>query len=72
MSSTKSRPKIIDRRMRAPWETAGAASAFERAMEKARWILENHHPEPLPEDVLARIDDIVKQAEAESGLKPGE
>lgn len=68
----QSRPEIIDRRMRGVWEAAGATTAYERAMAKARWILDNHHPKPLPEEVLARIRGIVEQAEAELGIQPGE
>lgn len=68
----QSKPEIIDRKMRGAWEASGATSAYDRAIEKARWILANHHPEPLPDDVLARIRDIVEQAEAEIGIEPGE
>jgi trimethylamine--corrinoid protein Co-methyltransferase len=68
----QSRPEIIDRRMRGVWEAAGATTAYERAMAKARWILENHHPEPLPDDVITRIRQIVEQAEAELRIESGE
>ena len=68
----QSRPEVIDRRMRATWEAAGATSAYDRALEKARWILANHRPEPLPEDVLKAIRDIVTTTEAESKIKTGE
>ena len=61
----QSRPVFIDRRMRGAWEAAGGTTAYERAMAKARWILDNHQPEPLPDQVLSTIRDIVKQAEAE-------
>ena len=68
----QSRPEVIDRKMRGVWEAAGATTAYERAMEKARWILDNHHPKPLPDEVLAKIRGIVEQAEAELGIQPGE
>ena len=68
----QSRPEIIDRRMRGVWEAAGATTAYERAMAKARWILDNHHPEPLPDDVVVRIRQIVEQAEAELRIEPGD
>jgi trimethylamine--corrinoid protein Co-methyltransferase len=68
----QSRPEVIDRKMRGVWEAAGATTAYERAMEKARWILDNHHPEPLPDKVLATIRSIVEQAEAEIGIETGE
>jgi len=66
---TQSKPEIIDRRTRDVWETAGSTTAYERATEKAQWILENHKPEPLPDDVLARIRSIVVEAEKEMGVK---
>lgn len=68
----QSRPEIMDRRMRSSWEAAGATSAYDRALQKARWILANHQPEPLPETVLNTIRDIVLQAEAELGTITGE
>jgi trimethylamine--corrinoid protein Co-methyltransferase len=68
----QSKPEILDRRMRSSWEAAGATSAYDRALQKARWILANHQPEPLPERVLNTIRDIVLQAEAEAGKITGE
>jgi len=35
------------------------------AREKVTWILENHHPEPLPGDVQSEIDRILNAAEKE-------
>ena len=68
----QSRPEMIDRRMRDVWEAAGATTAYDRALEKARWILANHQPEPLPEAVLNKIRDIVIQTEAEVKTETGE
>jgi trimethylamine---corrinoid protein Co-methyltransferase len=68
----QSRPEMIDRRMREAWQTAGATSAYERALEKARWILANHRPEPLPDPVLKTIRDIVAKAEAQLSTQTGE
>jgi trimethylamine--corrinoid protein Co-methyltransferase len=68
----QSRPEIIDRRMRGVWEAAGATSAYERALEKARWILANHRPDPLPDEVLNAIRNIVEQTEAELKTETGE
>jgi len=63
----QSRPEIIDRRMRSAWEEAGATTAYERAVEKARWILANHQPEPLADKVLAKIRSIVQETEQALG-----
>lgn len=66
---SQSRSELIDRRMRAGWEKAGATSAYERALAKARWILENHRPEPLPDEVRAKIRAIVVETEREMGIE---
>ena len=65
---SQSRPELIDRNMRSDWKEAGATSAYDRAMQKVKWILENHRPDPLPVEVLARIRSIVKETEA--GCRP--
>ncbi len=64
----QSKPELIDRKMRLSWESAGATTAYERAVSKAKWILENHHPSPLPDEVLATIRNIVLEAEKELGI----
>ncbi len=66
----QSRPELFDRKMRGEWEASGATSAYDRALEKARWILAHHCPEPLPDDVLATIRKIVEQTEQEMGMIP--
>jgi len=66
---TQSQPKLIDRRIREDWQAAGATDIYQRALEEARYILENHKPDPLPDDVLAAIRSIVEEAEAELGIR---
>ena len=61
----QSRAVLIDRKTRAAWESEGAASAYHRAREKARWILDHHHPAPLPDQVAAEIRSIVAETEKE-------
>jgi len=65
---TQSQPKLIDRRMREDWQAAGGTDIYQRALEEARYILENHKPDPLPDDVVAAIRSIVEEAEAELGI----
>jgi trimethylamine--corrinoid protein Co-methyltransferase len=65
---SQSQPKLIDRRTREDWEAAGRTDLYQRALEKARWILENHKPEPLSDDALSAIRSIVQAAEAELGI----
>lgn len=65
---SQSQPKLIDRRMREDWVKEGSTDIYQRALEQARFILENHKPDPLPEDVLAAIRSIVEEAEEELGV----
>jgi len=61
----QSQPGFIDRSIREEWEQSGGSDIYQRATEKARDILENHKPEPLPDNVLATMRSIVEDAEAE-------
>jgi trimethylamine--corrinoid protein Co-methyltransferase len=65
----QSDPELIDRKMRGKWEKAGSLSAYDRAMVKVRYILENHTPKPLPDEVLATIRSIVTDTEKEMGIE---
>jgi trimethylamine--corrinoid protein Co-methyltransferase len=62
---SQSQPKLIDRRTREDWEASGKTDMYQRAMEEVRYILENHKPDPLPDEVLAKLRLIVEEAEAE-------
>ncbi len=62
---SQSRAELLDRQTREVWEKAGATSAYERAVAKAKWILENHTPDPLPDDVLDKIRAIIVDTEKE-------
>jgi trimethylamine--corrinoid protein Co-methyltransferase len=70
--SSQSRPELIDRKMRDAWEKAGATSAYERANAKAKWILENHNPEPLSNEIVDRIRTIIDETEKEMEIKKGD
>ena len=65
---SQSQPRLIDRNMREDWEAAGRTDIHQRAMEHARFILENHKPDPLPESTLATMRAIVEETEAELGV----
>ena len=60
-----SQPELIDRRVREDWEARGSSDMYQRAMEKARGLLETHQPEPLPDDVLKQVRSIVDKADRE-------
>ena len=65
---SQSTPELIDRKSREVWESAGATTAHQRAVEKVKYILENHTPLPLPKKVLVKIRSIVEETEAEMGI----
>jgi len=66
----QSQPTLIDRRMREDWQADGSTDLHQRATEKARQILETHQPEPLPDNVLAKLRSIIEEAEEELGIDP--
>jgi trimethylamine--corrinoid protein Co-methyltransferase len=57
-------PRLFDRRNRAGWETGGSLTLGERARAKVLDILENRQPPPLDEAVSARLDAVLRRAEA--------
>ena len=64
----QSRSELIDRRNRGKWEKDGASDSYARASQKARYILENHRPDPLPDRAINQIRKIVTQTEREMGV----
>mgnify|MGYP001828768218 CR=1 FL=1 len=64
----QSRSELIDRRDRGNWEEDGATDSYVRASQKARYILENHQPDPLPDGVIRQIRQIVTETEREMGI----
>jgi len=60
----QSQTNLFDRRMRGSWHQDGATDLTQRAYEKAKDILENHTPDPLPQGAAETIKEIVKEAEA--------
>ena len=61
----QSQPALIDRRVREDWEARGGTDMYQRALVRAREILETHVPEPLSDDVRQRLRDIVVSADPE-------
>jgi len=60
-----SQPEFMDRRRMEKWKAAGARDSYQRALEKTREILQNHQPDPLPENVLAELKKIIEETEKE-------
>ena len=55
-------PALFYRGSREGWEEAGWKTFRQRAKEKAKVILEEHEPSPLPEDVSRALDEYVSDA----------
>lgn len=66
---SQSQPEFMDRTMREAWERKGSRSAYDKAMDKVRHILDTHKPVPLPQEVLDKIRAIVIETEKELGIK---
>ena len=64
---SQSEPELIDRMGIEDWKAAGGTGIYARAAEKTKRILENHKPEPLPEDVSLKIRSIITETEDELG-----
>jgi len=56
-------PQIFDRTMLGEWRANGKKDAVDRAHEKVVDILANHIVTPVPDDVLAAWEKIVKEAD---------
>ena len=57
-------PEIFDRTMLGEWRANGKKDAVDRAHEKVVDILANHIVTPVPDDVMAAWEKIVKEADA--------
>ena len=66
---SQSQPTLIDRNMREDWTAAGSTDIYHRSLEQAKFILENHKPDPLPDGAAETIRTIVEEAEAELGVR---
>ncbi len=63
-----SQNKLYDRRARDVWVEQGSKDLTECAYEKARYIIENHAPKPLPEGAAESMQAIAAEYEAELGI----
>ena len=55
-------PSLLYRNSREAWVAEGSKTLLERARERARAILAEHEPNPLPEDVGKALDELVAKA----------
>jgi trimethylamine--corrinoid protein Co-methyltransferase len=70
MRDLQSQPRFFDRSNRVDWEEAGKPTCYETAVAKARYVLENHRPDPLPEKITKELREIVVESEKEWGATP--
>ena len=63
-----SQPEMLDRRVREDWEERGSTDLYTRCLDTARSVLREHHPAPLPDDVVARIHAIVEETDRAAGV----
>ena len=56
-------PEIFDRTMLGEWRANGKKDAVDRAHDKVVDILANHIVTPVPDDVMAAWEKIVKEAD---------
>jgi len=64
-----SRSRLFDRSTRDVWEAAGEKDVLTRAYEKARTILGDHRPAPLPEGAEEAMQSVLESYEGELGLR---
>ena len=55
-------PGLFNRNNFQVWTEKGAKYTHQVCNEKVKWILGNHEPEPLPDDVLANLEEIAQAA----------
>ena len=66
---TLSQTHLFDRNNREDWELNGKPDSYDRALVRAREILDTHEPAPLPPGAAEQIRLIVDEAERELKLK---
>lgn len=59
------RPSLLTRQPRDAWELAGGQDMAQRVQEKTQMLAADHYATPLPDDVLATLDQLKRQGEKE-------
>ena len=63
-----SQPEVLDRRVREDWEARGSRDLYTTCLEKARDVIRGYVPEPVPDDVAARLHAIVEETDRAAGV----
>jgi trimethylamine--corrinoid protein Co-methyltransferase len=53
------RPELFDRLDYQRWASEGGTTLQERTTQKVKGIIENHRADPLPEDIVQRLNAVV-------------
>jgi len=56
-------PNLIDRRSFDAWSDSGSKTMVDRARDKVKWILENHHVPPLESGIRKALSDTIQEAQ---------
>ncbi len=62
-------PELFNRQNYGDWAQQGAKPLDKVLNEKAKWILNNHTPQPLAPEIKEHIESILKKAEASETTK---
>jgi trimethylamine--corrinoid protein Co-methyltransferase len=63
-----SQPEVLDRRVREDWEERGSRELYVPCLEKAREVVREYRPEPVPADIAERIHAIVERTDRLVGV----
>jgi len=58
-------PVLADRNSFNQWETLGRPDLYDKAREKVEEILASPQKSPLPDDVIGKLEEIMRKAEVE-------
>jgi len=58
-------PKLMNRESYENWSAKGRTDLYERALERARDLMETHQPKPISEKAQQEIDEIIRETEKE-------
>ena len=58
-------PQLMNRESHEQWISNGGTSLHERALDKAKSIVENHQPPPISRQAQKEIEEIIRETERE-------
>jgi len=61
-------PALMSRESYEKWTAKGGTSLHQRALERARSVVENHRPTPISAQAQKEIDEIIRETEKELGV----